>query len=211
MGGAPLVMAPDAAGNTPSITGAVYATSTALTASPVQTKAGARASMAQPIVIFPGSGETTGTLANRGLVKVTLVNAAVDCTSGSTPVVTGSYSLKLEWFGRSASESTARWHSRTFAYNSAMGGTPTATGEAWDPANTYLSSGLKLSDVVNVSLTSSGLPQVLSEGAQTGLRGFPNGILTVTTASTLGTEFAPGYSAINVVIGKITCVADDLR
>jgi hypothetical protein len=125
--------------------------------------------------------------------------------------VTGSYSLKLEWFGRSGSEATTRWHSRTFTYNSAASATPTASGEAWDPANTYLSSGLKLSDVVQMSLTTSGLPQVLSQGAQTGLRGFPNGILTVTTAPTLATEFAPGYSAINVVIGKITCVADDLR
>jgi prepilin-type N-terminal cleavage/methylation domain-containing protein len=211
MGGAPFVMTPDTAGNTPSITGSVYATSTAPSATPMQTTSGARVSMAQPVVIFPGSAETTGTPSTRGLVKVTLTNAAVDCTSGSTPTVTGSYAVRLEWFGRAPTDTAARWHLRTFTYNSAVSATPSASGDAWDPTNTLLSSGLKLSDVVQVSLSGSGLPQVLSQGAQTGLRGFPSGILTVTTASTLVTEFAPGYSAINVVLGKITCVADDLR
>jgi hypothetical protein len=162
--------------------------------------------MAQPVVIFPNTGVTPG-----GLVKVTLTTAAVDCTSGSTPTVSGNYSVKLEWFGQGPADTAARWHSRTFTYNSATSATPSASGDAWDPDNTSLSSGLKLSQVVQVSLSGSGMPQVLSQGAQTGLRGFPNGILTVTTAPTLTNELAPGYSAINVVVGKITCVADDLR
>jgi prepilin-type N-terminal cleavage/methylation domain-containing protein len=206
MGGAPYVMVPDDSGNTASITGSVYATSTALTASPMQTKSGARASMAQPVVIFPSTAEATG-----GLLKVTLANAAVDCTSGSTPTVSGSYTVKLEWYGQGKTDPGAKWHTRTFSYNSSASATPSASGDSWDPTNTSLSGTLKLSDVVQVSLSGSGMPQVLSQGAQTGLRGFPSGILTVTTSPTLAPEFAPGYSAINVVLGKLTCVADDLR
>jgi hypothetical protein len=207
MGSTPFVKVPDATGSAASITGSVYATSTPLSATPRQTKAGARVSMAQPVVIFPSSAEAPG-----GLVKVTVSNAAVDCTSGSSPTVSGSYSVKLEWFGQGpAPDTSPRWHTRTFTYNNSSSAAPSASGDAWDPDNTFLSNGLKLSQMVQVSLSAAGMPQVLSQGAQTGLRGFPNGILTVTTAPTLATEFAPGYSAINVVVGKITCVADDLR
>jgi hypothetical protein len=207
MGSAPFVRVPDASTSSASITGSAYVTSSGLNATPQQTKAGARASMAQPVVIFPGSSESAGS----GLVKVTLTVSAVDCTSGSTPTVSGSYTVQLEWFGQDPADTSPRWHARTYAYNSAVSATPSASGDPFDPTKTLLSSGLHLSDIVQVSLSSSGLPQVLSQGAQTGLRGFPNGILTVTTARTLATEFAPGYSAINVVVGKITCVADDLR
>jgi type II secretory pathway pseudopilin PulG len=207
MGSAPFVKVPDASTSSASITGSAYVTSSALNATPQQTKAGARASMAQPVVIFPGSSESAG----NGLVKVTLTGAAVDCTSGSTPTVSGSYTVQLEWFGQDPADTSPRWHARTYAYNSAVSATPSASGDPFDPTKTLLSSGLHLSDIVQVSLSGSGLPQVLSQGAQTGLRGFPSGILTVTTAKTLATEFAPGYSAINVVVGKITCVADDLR
>jgi hypothetical protein len=206
MGTVPFVGVPDASGGSPSIVGSVYATSTPSTASPRQTKAGARASMAQPVVIFPNSTEKSG-----GLVKVTLTNASVDCTSGSTPTVSGSYAVKLEWFGQDLGDSTPRWHLRTFTYNSAVSPTPTASGDPWDPTKTMLSSGVPLSDYVHVLLDGAGLPQNLNKGGQTGLRGFPNGIVSITTAPTLNNEFASGYSAINVVLGKITCVADDLR
>lgn len=210
MGAAPFVKAPDATGSTPSIVGSVYATSTPALATPTQTRSGAQATMAQPVIVFPGSPENTSGPSTPGLVQVRVVGAEVNCTSGASPVVTGKYTLYLSWWGRSGAETAARWHSRTFTYNSASGA-PTATGETWDPANTFLSSGLRLGDLVQVSLGASGTPAVVSEGAQTGLRGFPNGIVTVTTAPTLQTEFAPGYSAVNVVVGKITCVADDAR
>lgn len=210
MGAAPFVKAPDASGGSPSIVGSVYATSTPLLSTPVQTRSGARATMAQPVIIFPNSPENTSGASTPGLVQVRVVGAEVNCASATTPVVTGKYTLYLNWWGRSATETAPRWHYRTFTYNSASGA-PTATGETWDPTNTFLSSGLRLSDLVQVSLGATGAPAVITEGAQTGLRGFPNGIVTVTTAPTLQTEFATGYSAVNVVVGKITCVADDAR
>ena len=98
----------------------------------------------------------------------------------------------------------------TWAYDSSLGTPPILTGDTWDPNNTDLGNGLRLSDVVQLG-NAANSPNIVSTGATTGLRGFPNGVLTLSTASTLGNETLPGYSAIQVTLGQLTCVADDHR
>jgi prepilin-type N-terminal cleavage/methylation domain-containing protein len=218
MGAAPFVKIRDSASNAQSVVGSVYASATALNATPQQTTAGASVKMTKPVVIFPNTTEPMSAV-DTGLVKVQVLSASVDCVSGTTATVTGKYQVVLSWFGKAPSDSVSRWHARTFNYNSAVSPTPTvaAGSDAWDPVNTQLSSGARLSDLVTVSLNASGLPSIVSEGAQTGLRGFPNGVLTLTTASTQANEpllsngQPSGFSAVTVVVGKVTCVADDRR
>ena len=211
MGPAPFVGAADVtSGNSPSIVGETYVSSNALTASPQKSIAGAKASALQPIVLFPGYAASSG----RGLVSVRLVSAKVDCTSATTAgalgTTSGSYQLELGWWGKGPGDTTAVWHTATYSYNSATASTVSVTGATWNPTQTDIGSGLKLSDVVT-GPGPTGPTAVLDTGATTGLRGFTGGIMTLTTASTLTNEVATGYSALRVRIGQLTCVADDQR
>jgi len=65
-----------------------------------------------------------------------------------------------------------------------------------------------LSTLVQGSATA---PNGVATGASNGLRGFPTGVFTLTTAPTLLNESSPGFSAINVQLGQLSCVADDQR
>lgn len=214
MGSTPFVRIPDTSGSGASIAGRGYVTSTPDSATPVQTKSGAQAVMGSQLVLFPNNAEARAN--GHGLVEVRLTSAQVDCVSGaggSPGTVSGRYSVTLGWWGRHVSESDARWHSASWTYDSASGTAPVrSTGsDMWDPQNTLLASGVTLADLVpGISLGADG-PAVIDEGAATGLRGFPTGVLTLTTASTLGNESGDGFSAINVRLGQLTCVADDLR
>ncbi len=218
IGAAPFVKIRDSASNAQSVVGSVYASATPLNASPQRTTAGAAVTMTKPLVLFPNTAEPMAA-ATAGLVKIQVANASVSCVSDASPGVRGRYQLVLSWYGQGPGDSAPRWHQRTFNYDSSVSSTPTvaAGSDVWDPTNTFLTGGIRLSDLVQVSLSASGLPAVLSEGAQTGLRGFPNGVLTVTSASTLANEpllasgLPSGYSAITTVVGKVTCVADDRR
>lgn len=214
MGSTPFVRIPDTSGSGASIAGRGYVTSTPDTATPVQTKAGAQAAMGSQVVLFPNNAEAKAN--GHGLVEVRLTSAQVDCVSGvggAPGTVSGRYSITLGWWGLHTSETVARWHSATWTYDSASGSTPVlaAGSDTWDPQNTLLASGVTLADMVpGISLGADG-PAVIDSGAATGLRGFPTGVLTLTTASTLDNESGAGFSAINVRLGQLTCVADDLR
>ena len=216
MGSAPYVQVPDTtSGSGASISGSGYVLSNPLPSSPQQTKSGAAAAMGASVVLFPNNPEATfnATIGGKGLVAAQLDTGAIDCISGTSAVdgtAAGRYTLRLFWWGRGTADAAARWHTATWTYNSSTDSAPVlATGsDTWDPANTVLGNGLRLSDLVQ---TSGSAPNVVSTGANNGLRGFPTGVFTLTTAPTLVNESSPGFSAINVQLGQLTCVADDQR
>jgi len=208
MGAAPYVKAPDTTSWGRSIFGTGYVTSNALTSSPRQSRSGATTGMGTPVILFPSHAPTAGA----GLVQARLLTAGVDCVSGAispADAIEGRYQLELRWWGSTASQTTPVWHAATWTYDSASGA-PTHTGEVWDPTGTTVSPGLTLDQLVDIDLT-GGLPASVQTGSTTGQRGFPDGVVTLTTASTLANEPALGYSAIKVQLGQLTCVADDLR
>lgn len=211
MGSAPWVSMTDATASGAAISGSGYATSSSNLLTPTTTKAGARASNTVPLVIFPASPDSAPS--GLGLVSVTLTSSQLDCASSEVTVgpVSARYTLTLGWWGRSANDVVSNvgpsWRTATWTYNSATSAVPVRTGAVWDPAAYFLSDGRPLADLVSGPVT----PAVLSTGATNGLRGFPNGILSLTTAPTLSNETQPGFSAINVQVGLLTCVADDSR
>jgi hypothetical protein len=171
--------------------------------------------MAAPVVLFPNNPDATfyAPLGAKGLVGAILDQSSIDCVSGSSGAdgtIIGKYTFRLFWWGRATADAVARWHTATWTYNSALGSAPVlaAGSDTWDPANTTLSNGTHLSDLVQ---TSGSAPNVLSTGATNGLRGFPTGVFTLTTAPTLSNESSTGFSAINVQLGQLSCVADDQR
>ena len=209
MGAAPYLRVPDGSAAASGLIGSGYVTATALTATPKQTRAGARISMTQPAVLFPNNPFS----GSRGLVRAQVSSGKVDCVSGAggaAGTVTGSYTLVLEWWGKSAAEASPRWHSATYVYNSASSTPLSVTGDAWNPATTLLDATTTLSQLVQVTVPSATEGKVAT-GATTGLRGLPNGVLTMTSASTLTNETAPGFSAVKVQLGQLSCVADDTR
>lgn len=217
MGPAPYVRTPDGSGSGAVITGSVYVVSSAVSPGPLQSTSGAAAQAVQPVVIFPNNPESGG----RGLVSLRLLSSSLTCNSGTTSgapgTATASYTFELGWWGRGPTEAANPatavtvapvWHTATWTYSS--GGAPVRTGPAWDPANTYLGNGTRLSDLI-ASPAQNAAPAVMTEGATSGLRGFNQGIFSLTTTSTLLNETQPGYSAIKVAVGQLTCVADDQR
>jgi type II secretory pathway pseudopilin PulG len=216
MGATPFVQVPDVtSGSGPSLVGSGYVVSNPLPSSPQQTKSGASASMAAPVVLFPNNPDATfnAALGAKGLVGAILDQSSIDCVSGSSGAdgtIVGKYTFRLFWWGRGTADASAKWHLATWTYNSALGSTPVlaAGSDTWDPANTTLSNGTRLSDLVQ---TSGSAPNVLSTGATNGLRGFPTGVFRLTTAPTLSNESSTGFSAINVQLGQLSCVADDQR
>ena len=216
MGGAPFVQMASGAGSGDALTGSAYVTSNALTASPQKSQAGASTTMARGVTLFPNNPESGG----QGLVSARVVSAAVDCGSATTSTtystVSGSYTLQLGWWGKGTGDSTFRWHTASWTFNSATSATPTLVSgsDTWSPTTTLLQNGQLLSAFVTASLT-AGLPASLKSGVTagqtTGLNGFPDGILTLTTASTQANEAGVGYGAIKVQLGQLACLADDLR
>jgi hypothetical protein len=121
--------------------------------------------------------------------------------------VAAAYTVVLKWWG-SISGAGATQHTATWIYNSATGSSPVLSpgSQTWNPAATSLGGGVLLSDVVT-----GDAPASVSAGGASGQRGFPSGILTLNTAATLSNEAGPGFSAIKVQLGQLTCVADDER
>ncbi|MGB8651572.1 MAG: prepilin-type N-terminal cleavage/methylation domain-containing protein [Mycobacteriales bacterium] len=207
MGDAPYVKIPDLfSGSASAISGASYVSSNALTSVPQKSIAGASAFITRQVILFPRNPESGG----KGLVSVTMSQASVDC--GSSGTATGKYALTLGWWGRGSADASARWHTATWNYDSSVGATPTLSSgsDTWSPTTTVLGNGLTLDQLVGASLSGSG-PAVVNTGATTGLRGFTDGILSLTTAPTLTNEAGVGFSAIKVTFGRLTCVADDQR
>jgi prepilin-type N-terminal cleavage/methylation domain-containing protein len=212
MGAAPFVRVPDVTtGSGPAISGSSYVLSNVLTATPQKTQSGAAAGMSQQLILFPNNPESGG----QGLVQVTLTSASVDCVSGSSTVdgtVVGAYDFTLKWWGRGPTDLTARMHTARWTYNSSTAAAPVlvAGSDTWDPVNTLLGNGTRLSQLVTAPAAGFA-PATVSVGATSGVRGFSNGIFSMTSASTLTNEPAAGYSAITVQLGQLTCVADDQR
>lgn len=209
--GPPFVQVADGAASGPGVRAAGYVTATALSAPVQQTSSGARASTADPVVLFPGYLPPQGQEPERGLVSVQLTAARLDCASGTggTPgTVTGSYTLTLRWWGAASPLAAPTRQSATWQYDSSTASDPVLQpGSAvWDPASTYVA-GRPLAELVSGDLAPGGV----TEGATNGLRGFAEGVLTLTTAPTLSNEHAAGFSAVTVVLGRLTCVADDQR
>jgi type II secretory pathway pseudopilin PulG len=216
MGASPYVRIPDVtSGSGASITGSGYVTSSTLATTPQVTWAGSAASMGASLVMFPNNPESTfnTTVGSKGLVAAILDQGSVDCVSGtssSNGTIVGKYSFRLFWWGKGTADAVARWHTAGWTYDSTINSAPllTAGSDVWDPANTSLGNGLKLSDLVQGSGTA---PNTVATGASNGLRGFPTGVFTLTTAPTLLNETGVGFSAINVQLGQLSCVADDQR
>jgi prepilin-type N-terminal cleavage/methylation domain-containing protein len=217
MGAKPYVRVNDTTGGSaPAITGRGYVTSNPLPTSPQQTKAGAAVAMAAGVTLFPNNPESSfnNTLGSKGLVGAILDQGSVDCVSGTSGVdgtIVGKYTLHLFWWGKGLADASARWHQAMWTYDSSLNAAPVpavgAGWDTWDPANTFLSTGQPLSNLVQ----GPAVPNVVKSGANNGLRGFPTGIFTLTTAPTLVNETSPGFSAINVQLGQLSCVADDQR
>ena len=210
MGTAPYVKVSDSPGvSGAALSGSGYVTANDIGSTPQQTRAGASTTMTRSITLFPNHPFSLGS----GLVSAKLSTASVDCTSGTATVagtITGAYSLELMWWGKGLADAGPRWHTANWTYDSADGTPLVRTGDLWAPTTTVLGNGATLSQLVQISVPSA-TEGVVTTGATTGLRGFPTGVLTMTTAPTLTNEAAPGFSAIKVQLGQLTCVADDQR
>lgn len=217
MGPSPLAFIPDSGGSGSSVTADAYVTATDMLTNPQRTQSGARSSMSRPIRLFPNSPENPRITEDSelnpdyGLVTAHVTDASVDCVSGSGPAigtVAARYTATLRWWGRSGGESAARWHEATWQYDTSTGSAPVLApgSETWDPTTVFLSDGQPLSNLVTAQI-----PTTVDEGGATGLRGFSDGILSLSTASTLSTETIPGASAVTVRLGQLTCAADDKR
>jgi hypothetical protein len=208
MGSAPFVSAADGTGGSAAISGSAYLTSNTLTTAPQKSTAGAAAFAKREVVLFPNAPNTGG----HGLVSVTLNSASVTCASSTSGGTTSAaYSVTVKWWGQGSADTSAKWHSATWTYDSTTGSSPAlASGsDTWNPSQTSLGNGLKLSDLIVSSFTTA--PGVLTTGNQTGLRGFADGIVSFASASTLSNESGVGFSAIKLQIGQLTCAADDQR
>lgn len=211
MGAAPYIRVPDTSSSAIGISGSGYVTASALTATPRQAKAGGRVSQSQPVVLFPNNPESGG----MGLVSAK-VTGSVDCisgTSGLAGTVLGTYTLELGWWGKGLVDVAARWHTAVWAYNSVASMPLTVSGDIWEPDTTVLGNGSTLGQLVTATVPSATSGRVTA-GDATGVRGFANGILTLTTAPTLTNEnlvSGAGHSAIKVQLGELICVADDQR
>lgn len=209
MGAAPYVKVPNGSSSGSGVSGSAYVTASAITATPQQSRAGAQIAMGQPVVLFPANPNSGG----NGLVSARISAAKVDCVSGPNGLsgtVVGSYSAVVGWWGKAPIDTTFRWHTATYTYNSANATPLTVTGDPWDPTVTDVGGGTMLSALVQATLPSA-TDGVVTTGAVTGLRGFSNGILSLTTRSTRTNEVKPGDSAITVQLGQLSCVADDQR
>lgn len=198
MGAAPFARLASAGTATGAVTGSAYVTATSLLTTPQATRSGGRAGMVRPVVLFPGSPLS----GSQGLVSARLTTAAVDCVSGAPGTVAATYSLTVGWYGAPTSAGPFGPRSRTWVYD---GTTLTATGDTWDPASTWVDPTTTLDAFVT-----GGAPVLPTTGANSGQRGFPSGIMTLTTAPTLQGATA-GTSAVRVRLGQLTCVADDER
>ena len=217
MVGTPYVKVNDMSGNANLVAAHGYVTSTPITSVPQQTRSGAAAEMGQPVIVFPRYATNTGL---GGLVTAQLTSASVDCTSGTATTlgtVRGQYSVTLRWWGKDSMNlldiAGPRIHTATWNYDSNSQLIPSflSGGDPWRPTNTDLGvNGLKLSDLVQLG-NAGNVPNVVNTGATNGLRGFPTGVLTLTTAPTLANETSAGFSGIQVVLGQLSCVADDQR
>lgn len=218
MVGTPYVKVNDTSGNANVVAAHGYVTSTPITTVPQRTRAGASAEMTLPVVMFPRYATNTGL---GGLVTAQLTSSSVDCTSGTATTlgsVRGQYSVTLRWWGRDSTNlldvTGPRIHTATWNYDSNSGQlipTLLSGGDPWSPTTTDLGmNGLRLSDLVKLG-NAVNAPNVVNTGATNGLRGFPTGVLTLTTSSTLANETGPGFSGIQVVLGQLSCVADDQR
>ncbi len=207
----PYVTVPDPGGGGRGVQASGYVTSTGLSAPVRRTSAGARAAMTDAVVLFPGWPGSSG----RGLVSARLTTARLDCVSGASSAagtVTGRYTLTLGWWGVSPNETAPRWHVATWDYDSTRGSAPLIkTGDPWNPQGTFVEGGPRLSDLVTGDLT----PAAVTAGGATGLRGFPRGVFSLTTAPTLqpsaANGFQDGVSSITARLGQLSCVADDRR
>ena len=206
----PYVRIADVGGSAKIIQGAGYVTANDLGSTPQQARSGARTEMTKQITLFPNHLFSGGA----GLVSAKLTQASVACVSRLSPTVdgtvTGAYVLELSWWGKGTADPAARMHLATYTYNSAAAPPLGVTGDPWEPATTMLANGATLSQLVQVGVPSS-TEGVVTTGATTGLRGFPTGVLTMTTVPTLSNEAGPGFSAVKVQLGQLTCVADDQR
>jgi prepilin-type N-terminal cleavage/methylation domain-containing protein len=208
MGSAPFVNAADGTGGTAAISGSAYLTSNALTTAPQKSTAGATAFAKRAVVLFPNAPNTGG----HGLVSVTLNSASVTCASSTSGGTTSAaYSVTVNWWGQGSADSAAKWHTATWTYDSTTGSSPVLTSgsDTWNPSQTSLGNGLKLSDLLVSSFATA--PAVLTTGTQTGLRGFADGIVSFASASTLSNESGTGFSALKLQVGQLTCAADDQR
>ena len=209
MGAAPFVTVPGSSGSGASVLGSGYVTATDPLSGTQQVRSGANTSMVTPAVLFPGHPQSAA-----GLVSAKLSRASVSCVSGtslSDGTVQGSYLLELTWWGKAAADSVARVHTATWDYDSTRATPLTSLGpDVWAPTTTLLANGVALSSLVTLAIPNA-TDGVVATGAATGVRGFPTGIFTMTSASTLTNEFQPGFSGIKVQLGQLTCVADDER
>lgn len=212
MGPSPFAFLPDSGGSGTSVQADAYVTATDLTASPQRTYSGARMSMGRAVRMFPNTPDNPkSTAADYGLVTAKVTTATIDCTSGggtAIGTVRAAYTAVLRWWGKSSTETVARWRQATWTYDSTTGTAPVlaAGSDTWNPAAIFLADGQPLSSVVSVEL-----PKPVTEGGVNGLRGFSNGILSLASVGTLDAEVQPGSSAVQVKLGQLTCAADDQR
>jgi type II secretory pathway pseudopilin PulG len=213
-GAAPWVRVAEGSGGSPGVRSSGFVDATD-PADGTETSSGGSASMDRAAVLFPHYPHSSG----QGLVSVRLDESALTCASGVDDAlgeVTGTYTLTLGWWGTSddpADETdpvaAPSWHTAVWKYDSASGNEPVlqSGSDTWEPTATFLDDGRPLSDLV----TGGAAPGVVATGDTNGLRGFLDGIFSLTTAPTLEVEASPGFSAINVTVGRLTCVADDHR
>ena len=129
-------------------------------------------------------------MGGKGLVAAILDQGSVDCVSGTSAVngtIVGKYTFRLFWWGKGTADVAARWHTARWTYDSSINSAAVLTSgsDVWDPANTVLGNGRRLSELVQGSGTA---PNIVATGASNGLRGFPTGVFTLTTAPTLFNE-----------------------
>jgi len=198
----PLVaVAGSTAGSAPIVQGAAWVNGTDATATPTFVRAGANASMIESVGLF----YTSYAPADQPIVRARLLTGSITCDSRTSPPATASYQMTLEYRAADGSYQpvgpavTFSWNSTGGPATDPLAGVDLTTKVVHTPA---IGSPLTLADYV--SSWSSGRSLIEGENGVAGL----DAALRITTAPT---RLGDPTSSVGVVLGAMSCAADDNR
>lgn len=204
----PLVRIPDGVSSTPLVRASVWLNATDTSATPYGVIAGARVTMAQPLVLFPNTRLPNGTtlpfVASVQVTQATLTCGASTAAGGSrTSSASASYDVTLQWYKDVSGVATLQ--TQTFSWSSA------AAASSADPLPALLSQPVYYAGSTAVPLStwlSWSSVRSVAEADTSGVTSV-DGAVHITTAPVRGTA-DPG-SSIGLDLGRLSCVADDVR
>lgn len=182
-------------GSTPIVRSTAWVNGTTDTANPRFVRAGSSAATTEPIELF-----YTDYSGGQPLVRIWLVSSAIECDSRTAGAV-ASYRVVIDYRASSGSRSTII--DRTWS-SSTSGSTDPLAAMNLAAYVVDAGSGLTLADYIG----SWSFATSISEGATNGVAGL-DAALRVTTTPLRGS--VEPLSSVGIVVGRLSCAADDSR